>query len=256
MRKARFWAACGAMAVVALVGNAGLRASSTTPQEALTRLKDGNARFVNDALKGVPLNRARRQVLASGQEPYAIVLSCADSRVPPEHIFNAGLGELFVVRTAGEVADHAVLASVEYAAEHLHSPLLVVMGHESCGAVKAATDSADGHELGAHLEYLVKHIKPAVNRAHDQPEAERLHAAILANVEEVINEVVHDSPIVSHLLDAGEMQVVGGYYELASGRVLFTKPIDRAPMPTLTSLAPRGDPTAAAHPTPVATHGR
>ena len=203
------------------------------PDQALQRLKDGNARFVADALAGVSVGRARRDVLVAGQEPFAIVLSCADSRVPPEFVFNVGLGELFVVRTAGEVADRAVLASVEYAAEHLHAPLLLVMGHESCGAVKAAS-AGDAHDLGPNLEYLVKHIQPAVKRTQSEPEAERLRAAVLANVEQVINDVLGESRLLSSMVDAGKLQVVGGYYELASGRVSFTKPIGRAPASTTT----------------------
>lgn len=199
--------------------------SGPSAEDALTRLKEGNGRFVADARAGVAVDRARRETLVAGQEPFAIVLSCADSRVPPEHVFNVGLGELFVVRTAGEVADKAVLASVEYAAEHLHAPLLLVMGHESCGAVKAASAPSDGHGLGPNLDYLVEHIKPAVQRTQTEPEAERLRAAILANVEEVINDVLAESQLLSSFVSAGRLQVVGGYYELASGRVMFTKPI-------------------------------
>jgi carbonic anhydrase len=192
--------------------------------EALARLKAGNARFVTGALKGAPVDAERRAALVAGQSPFAIVLSCADSRVPPEFVFDAGLGELFVVRTAGEVTDRAVLASIEYAAEHLHTALLLVLGHESCGAVKAAAGSP-GHEAGPNLEYLVKQIRPAVDRAQPLPEAERLRAAILSNVEVVINEALVASQTLSRLVQAGTLQVVGGYYELASGRVTFTKPI-------------------------------
>src|SRR6185295_3625011 len=112
------------------------------PREALGRLKAGNDRFVKNASTTVSLSPTTRQALTKGQTPFATVLSCADSRVPPEYIFNTGLGDLFVIRAAGEVVDRSVMASLEYGAEHLHIPLLVVMGHESCGAVKAVVDNA------------------------------------------------------------------------------------------------------------------
>ncbi|HVQ12679.1 MAG TPA: carbonic anhydrase, partial [Vicinamibacterales bacterium] len=114
-----------------------------TPPQALGLLKAGNDRFVRNASTPVSLSVNRRQELAAGQHPYAMVLSCVDSRVPPEYVFNVGLGDIFVVRTAGEVIDKSILASVEYGAEHLHIPLLVVMGHESCGAVTAAAQAKD-----------------------------------------------------------------------------------------------------------------
>ena len=112
-----------------------------TPSEALGVLKAGNDRFARNASSPVTLSVNRRRELADAQHPFAMVLSGADSRVPPEYVFNAGLGDLVVIRTAGEVIDRSILATVEDGAEHLHIPLLVVMGHESCGAVKAAAES-------------------------------------------------------------------------------------------------------------------
>jgi len=191
--------------------------------EALDRLKAGNARFAGDAMAGQPVGQARRVALAKGQAPYAIVLSCADSRVPPEIVFDTGLGELFVVRAAGEVADRSILASVEYGAEHLHSPLLVVMGHESCGAVKAALETTTS--LGPNLDYLVKAIRPAVEQAKHADEKAELKTAIMANVEQVINDLLARSAIVRHLAGNGTLQIVGAYYELESGRVQFSKPV-------------------------------
>jgi carbonic anhydrase len=159
--------------------------------------------------------------LAGGQTPYAMVLSCADSRVPPEHVFNTGLGELFVVRVAGEVVDRSILATLEYGAEHLHIPLLVVMGHESCGAVKAVVDNAE--VAGPNLAYMVKAIRAGVTR----PNAERteIKDAILANVEQSINDALTGSEILRHAVDGGTLQVVGAYYELGSGQVTFSDPI-------------------------------
>ncbi len=141
------------------------KAPAPTPAAALARLKDGNDRFVNDVTADLRIDAARRAELIAGQAPYALVLSCADSRVPPEIVFNTGLGELFVVRSAGEVLDRSILASLEYGAEHLKSPLLVVMGHEFCGAVKAAKEKKPGASMGPNLDFLLKQIQPAVARA-------------------------------------------------------------------------------------------
>lgn len=198
-------------------------AGAVSATESLERLKTGNARFAADALAGQPVGQARRSELSTGQAPYAIVLSCADSRVPPEIIFNTGLGELFVVRAAGEVADRSIIASVEYGAEHLHSPLLVVMGHESCGAVKAAIETKAS--LGPNLDYLVKAIRPAVEQTKGGDEKAQLTAAIMANVEQVINDMLGKSAILKHLAGEGSLQIVGAFYELESGRVRFSKPV-------------------------------
>src|SRR5438105_3680928 len=113
-----------------------------TPTGSLQRLKDGNARFAADKPNKRDVGADKRKELAKGQHPFAIVLTCADSRVAPELLFDAGLGELFVLRVAGNIADPAVVGSIEYAVEHLHTPLIVVLGHESCGAVAAALDGA------------------------------------------------------------------------------------------------------------------
>ena len=197
--------------------------SSPTPAEALARLKDGNARFVAGRSQAVPMDAPRRNELLASQHPFAIVLSCADSRVPPELVFNVGLGDLFVIRTAGEVADRAVLASVEYAVEHLHTPLLLVMGHQSCGAVQAASEPHTG-SLGPNLDYLVHEIEPAVARTAAVPADARMKAAIMENIEQVIHESLTRSAILKHAVQDGHLQMVGGFYELATGTVTFTKP--------------------------------
>ncbi|MEZ5318252.1 MAG: carbonic anhydrase [Vicinamibacterales bacterium] len=203
---------------------------AVTPDEALTRLRTGNAAFVDHPDAALPITLAQRNALVDGQSPFAAVLSCADSRVPPEVIFHAGLGELFVVRSAGQVTDRSVLASVEYAAEHLHVPLVVVMGHESCGAVKAAIETPAGQSLGANLDYLVKAIRPAVaRRDKDAAEAASLRAAVLGNVEETVNHLVDDSEILAHLLERGEVAIVGAYYELSTGRVHFSEVVSSRP---------------------------
>ena len=196
-----------------------------TPQEALGLLKAGNDRFVRNTSRPVALGVNRRQELAAGQRPMAMVLSCADSRVPPEHVFNVGLGELFVVRTAGEVVDKSVLATLEYGAEHLRIPLLVVMGHESCGAVIAAAE-AKGAASSANMAYLLK----AIQAAKRQPKQERedIKTLILANVEQVVNDAVAGSPLLHNRVETGQLGIVGAYYELVSGRVAFSEMIAHA----------------------------
>ena len=193
-----------------------------TPQDALGALKAGNDRFAKNASSPVSLSVNRRRELADSQQPMAMVLSCADSRVPPEFVFNVGLGDLFVIRTAGEVIDRSILATVEYGAEHLHIPLLVVMGHESCGAVKAAAESKTAAP-SPNLDYLLKAIQ--ASRRPPTEERDAIKALVLANVEQVINDAMSGSTVLQHLVDAGRLNVVGAYYELVSGRVIFSAPV-------------------------------
>ena len=193
-----------------------------TPQEALGLLKAGNDRFARNASSPVSLSVNRRRELADAQHPIAMVLSCADSRVPPEFVFNVGLGDLFVIRTAGEVIDRSILATIEYGADHLHIPLLVVMGHESCGAVKAAAESKSAAP-SPNLDYLLKAIQAA--RRPPAQERDEIKTLVLANVEQSINDAMSRSTMLQHLVDAGRLSVVGGYYELVSGRVIFSAPV-------------------------------
>ena len=202
-----------------------IRAKDPTATESVARLKAGNARFVENAGEALPIDAVRRAALADGQAPFATILSCADSRVAPEVIFHTGLGDLFVVRAAGHVADRSVLASIEYGAEHLHTPVVVVMGHESCGAVKAAVETPAGKSLGPNLDYLIKAIRPAVTRAASDVDAVGLRAVILANVEETINDLLEQSAILKHLAESGQVTLVGAYYELATGRAHFSEPV-------------------------------
>jgi carbonic anhydrase len=193
-------------------------------RSALGMLKAGNDRFARNLSQPVPLSVNRREELSKGQHPIAMVLSCADSRVPPEHVFNVGLGDLFVIRTAGEVIDRSILATMEYGAEHLQVPLLVVMGHESCGAVQAAADDKGGPR-SVNMDYLLKAIQAAKTQTQTPREREDIRNLILANVEQVINETLSKSPVLRRTVDSGRLQVVGAYYELVSGRVAFSEPI-------------------------------
>ena len=219
---------------VLLLGCVSIAASSDptaprTPQDVLGLLKAGNDRFARNASSPVSLSVNRRRELADSQHPMAIVLSCADSRVPPEYVFNVGLGELFVVRTAGEVIDRSILATVEYGAEHLHVPLLVVMGHESCGAVKAAAE-AKSAAPSPNLDYLLKAIQAA--RKPSAQERDGIKTLVLANVEQVINDAMAKSPLLQNLVDEGKLGVVGAYYEFVSGRVVFSEPVSVKSLPS------------------------
>ncbi len=184
-------------------------------QEILERLKIGNERFVSDKLDGKLQDSTRRQSLTGGQEPYAIILSCADSRVVPELAFDTGLGELFVVRVAGNVANTSSIASMEYAVAHIGCPLLVVMGHESCGAVTAAMAGGDN---GYNLNHLLSHIAPAMACAGDGAE---VNDVVKHNAQLTANELISRSAIIRDAVDAGKLLVAPAYYELETGKVQF-----------------------------------
>ena len=141
-----------------------MRPANLSWEEALERLKSGNANFVSDSLDGKLQNSSRRTELESGQHPFAIILSCADSRVVPELAFDTGLGEIFVIRVAGNTANTSSIASIEYAVAHLGVNLIVVLGHESCGAVTAVITGGDN---GHNLNHLLAHITPAVAASDD-----------------------------------------------------------------------------------------
>lgn len=181
--------------------------------EVLDRLKKGNARFVDDKLDGKLQNSSRREELTGGQQPYAIVLSCADSRVVPELAFDAGLGELFVVRVAGNVANTSSIASIEYAVAHIGSPVIVVLGHESCGAVTAALGGGDN---GYNLNHLLSHVAPALNST---PEGADVNTVVKENARLTAEELKSRSPIIRKAVESGKLQIVTAYYNLGTGKV-------------------------------------
>jgi carbonic anhydrase len=193
-----------------------------TPQEALGVLKAGNDRFARNASSPVSLSINRRRELADAQHPMAIVLSCADARVPPEYVFNTGLGDLLVIRTAGEVVDRSILATIEHGAEQMRIPLLVVMGHESCDVVKTAVESKSAAP-SPNLDYLLKAIQAA--RKPSTQERDEVKTLVLANVEQVINDAMSRSVLLRRLVDEGRLSVVGAYYEMVSGRAIFSEPV-------------------------------
>ena len=186
-------------------------------EETLKNLLDGNQRFISGKLSQKDL-AVRRTELVKGQAPGAVVLSCSDSRVPPELIFDQGLGDVFVVRVAGNVADPVTLGSIEYAVEHLHVPLVIVMGHDKCGAVKA---TVDGGKPEGNIRAIVAKIAPAVRKAKAAGKKgdELLDAAIMENVKAVTASLTRDSKIIKHLVDKKKVKIVPAKYSIATGKV-------------------------------------
>lgn len=186
----------------------------SSSDEALQILKEGNARFATDKSVLRNINAERRESLKNGQNPYAVIVSCSDSRVTPTTVFNAGLGELFDIRLAGNVVDDDTLGSIEYAVEHLNTPLIVVMGHQSCGAVTATyNEVVKGEKVSGNMESFVKKITPSVNKNGT------IDDAIHTNIDMVVKEISEDKGIKT-LIDQGKVKVVGAYYDL-NGNVTF-----------------------------------
>jgi carbonic anhydrase len=193
-----------------------------TPLEALELLKEGNRRFLDDAPYNPPMDRLHRLHLAAAQQPFAAYLSCSDSRVPPELLFERGLGELFIVRNAGNTLCATALGSLEFAVTQLRVPLIVVMGHEACGAIRAAVSVArEQAAYTGNVSKVLQSLLPAVLEA--DPWAEDLcNAAALCNVRKVVRELREEaSPALLEPQNAGSLLVVGAYYHLDSGRVEF-----------------------------------
>mgnify|MGYP000040532823 CR=1 FL=1 len=196
--------------------------SELTPDEALAKLKQGNEKFVNDAEACAAHLAQRRGELVKGQAPWATILTCSDSRVTPELVFGGvSLGELFVVRNAGNVLETVGLGTLEYGAEHLHAPLIVVMGHKKCGAVSAACDVAkNGTVLDGSIGKMVEPIIP-VALSNIKAGGDFIDKTVHANAVHGAARVIAESPIIAHLVDAGKVQVVPAYYDLDSGHVDF-----------------------------------
>ncbi len=188
-----------------------------TPDSVLAELKTGNAHHVRHQYQHPHETVARQRELVAGQHPHAELLSCADSRVPPEIVFDQGLGDLFVVRVAGNVATDTEIGSLEYGAEHLHIPLLVVLGHESCGAVTAAVQ---GGKAEGHLAALLNLIKPAVEQSRGVS-GDPVANAVRTNVQMVVQQLRSSTPILSELVAHGKLKIVGGVYSLETGEVTW-----------------------------------
>lgn len=191
-----------------------MRPENLSWEAALQRLKDGNTNFVEDRLDGKLQNSSRRTELTGGQHPFAIILSCADSRVVPELAFDTGLGEIFVIRVAGNTANTSSIASIEYAVAHLGVNLIVVLGHESCGAVTAAIGGGDN---GYNLNHLLAHIAPAVAASDDQS----VNAVVKVNANLTTTALADRSSILKDARDNDGLKIVPAFYNLGSGKVDF-----------------------------------
>jgi carbonic anhydrase len=213
----------GGLATLALARMA-FAAPSATPEGvpgdvALTELMQGNARYAANRPQARDSNAGRAERLTA-QHPIAAILSCADSRVAPEYVFDQGPGKVFVVRVAGNVLDDDGAASLEYAVKFLGVRLVVVLGHRNCGAVDAAIKAVkDGAELPGHLPGLIDAIKPAVLAAQATQPADLLAAAIAENVRQTEGHITTLAPILSQAAGSGQLKVAGGVYDLATGRV-------------------------------------
>lgn len=224
----------GTVAVAALAAGAGAipaaRAAGPgpgpvdTPQQALDRLKAGNADWVANRSAHPDASPARRRDLSTHQEPFAVVFSCIDSRVPPELVFDQGLGDLMVVRTAAHTYDALVAGSLEYGPAELGAKLLVVLGHQRCGAVTAAVNSfRDGERLPGHLADIARDLRAPYEEVRSQGTApdQLVEATIRAQTRRTVSRLRTDR-LLRPLVTAGRLEVVGAYYALESGAVTFS----------------------------------
>ena len=196
--------------------------TDVSADQALNFLIEGNERFCNESSRLTRMTRAALCDLARNQRPFATILGCSDSRVAPELIFDAGLGELFVIRVAGNVLSPEVFGSLQYAGAHLHTPLFVVLGHEGCGAVSAALATRDaGTEQRSRIQILIKNILPALPSFDpDQSPAARLSQAVESNVRWSMRRIL-ETPEARMRATEGRMKLIGGIYDISSGRVKF-----------------------------------
>jgi carbonic anhydrase len=220
---ARVIAMSALWALVVLVAGSAAQNETPTADAVLAELKAGNQHHVNKRYDHPHQTAARQRDLTSGQHPHACILACADSRVAPEIVFDQGLGDLFDVRVAGNVAGEAEVASIEYAAEHLSVPLVVVMGHQRCGAVTAAVEGDEAH---GHLPSLLDAIRPAVEQAR-RLQGDRVENATRVNVERVVDQLRTSQPILAALVGKRQLRIVGALYSLDTGRVEWLPPSQR-----------------------------
>jgi carbonic anhydrase len=217
--------ACSGAAGIALASALVARTSADsetgpTPDQALVLLKEGNARFVGDSVECLKDLRGRRLEIAGRQAPFAAVVACSDSRVPPELLFGRGLGELFVVRDAGNTVDTVGLGSIQYAVEHLGVPLVVVLGHRRCGAVQAAVAVVqENATFPGSIGQMVEPIIPAVLQARSQ-EGDLVENAVGENVRRTVTRLrTSPEPVLLEPLQEGKLRIVGARYDLEDGKV-------------------------------------
>src|SRR3954451_23795385 len=221
-------ACCAPLAASMVIGAGALtsaraagKKTDLTADQALQLLKDGNQKFVADSPAQAPVSRERRLEIAQGQTPFAVLVSCSDSRVPPQLLFGRGLGELFIIRNAGNTVDTSAMGSIEYAVAELGVPLVVVMGHQRCGAVDAAVSVVrDNATFPGSIGAMIEPIIPAVLSVRDQP-GDLLDNAVRANVRRIARRLRETEPTLLTPQREGRLKVVGAYYSLEDGSVDF-----------------------------------
>lgn len=200
----------------------GVAGKGMSPDQSLQLLLEGNKRFVESKLQacGENMDKKRRE-LQKGQRPHAVVLSCSDSRVPPEIIFDQGLGEIFVVRVAGNIADPAVLGSIEYAVGHLGTSLVMVMGHDECGAVVSSFESGSNAE--GNIGLILEQIAPSVRKAKESGKSSKalIDAAIDNHIEATASSLRRLSPVIAGMEKSGKVRLVKARYKLGTGEVVI-----------------------------------
>ncbi len=183
-------------------------------QDLIDQLKTGNTNFVNDNLNNDFQDSSRRKTVVDGQNPFAVILTCSDSRIVPELIFDTGIGELFVIRVAGNIANPSSIASIEYAVAHLNVKLIVVLGHQNCGAVTAALAGGD---RGKNIDHLFDFIQPAISISDSKivDDVSHIHAKLTAE------KLIKDSSVIAKAIEDSTLRIIPAYYSLESGKVAF-----------------------------------
>jgi carbonic anhydrase len=202
---------------------------SVTPEVAIQRLKDGNKRFVQGvkSIDSLATYEQRQRLAEDGQRPFAIILGCSDSRAPAELVFDAGLGDLFVIRVAGNIVAPSLLGSIEFAATNFGTPLCIVLGHSKCGAVSATTTAITEKKRAAtdYIQAIILEIEPSVKQAlKDDPKLtgpDLVTCAVKLNVEKTMERICERSHVIADLVASGSFKVIGGIYDLHSGKVDF-----------------------------------
>jgi carbonic anhydrase len=217
----------GAMPLAAALGSSAVQAQMTvplpenvlSPDQALTRLMAGNDRYVTGKSEATNFDTTRA-ALTKGQNPYACILSCADSRVAPELCFDEGRGDLFVTRVAGNFVTPDILASLEYGTAVLKSPLIMVLGHSRCGAISAAVQAyTENAAFPGHIQALTTALAPAVRQAVNDKATDLVLASERNNILLNVRNLKESNPIISQLVKDGKLKIVGGFYNLSTGRV-------------------------------------
>lgn len=196
--------------------------TAETPASAFQKLASGNARFRSGAVEHPDQDAAKRMELSTGQKPFALIFGCADSRVAAEIIFDQGLGDLFVVRTAGHIIDFGVLGSIEFGIDLLQIPLIIILGHDSCGAVTATLESAATNQMpGGYIRDIVERVMPSALAARAQSESGKLEVdeVVAVHVMETAKLLAERSQVVARAIDEGRLAIVGATYKLHDGEI-------------------------------------